>query len=151
MTSMRLVLPLAATGTLLAGSVAAQPAQQGGRTFTVELTGEAEVTAAGVPNQGDLDGTGTAEVTINVGQSRICYSLEVDGIAPATMAHIHEAPANTTGGIVVTLEPPTDGDSSACAEVDKELAKDINKDPSNYYVNVHNADFPAGALRGQLR
>ena len=139
-----LLVPLVATSAL------AQPASEGGRKFTTELTGEAEVTAAGVPNQGDLDGMGTAELTINVGQGRICYSIEVSGIAPAAAAHIHEAPATTTGPIVVPLEAPTDGSSSACATVDRELAKEILKSPADYYVNVHNADFPAGALRGQL-
>ena len=139
-----LLIPMVAT------SAFAQPASQGGRKFTTELTGEAEVTAAGVPNQGDLDGTGTAELTINVGQGRICYSIEVSGIAPAAAAHIHEAPATTTGPIVVPLQAPTDGSSSACATVDRELAKEILKSPADYYVNVHNADFPAGALRGQL-
>ena len=140
-------IPLSAMVTTAA---LAQPASEGGRKFMTELTGEAEVTAAGVPNQGDLDGTGTAELTINVGQGRICYSLEVSGIEPAAAAHIHEAAATTTGPVVVPLQAPTDGDSSACATVDRELAKDILKNPANYYVNVHNAPFPAGALRGQL-
>ena len=135
---------------MLATSAFAQPSSDGGRKFTTELTGEAEVTAAGVPNQGDFDGTGTAELTINVGQGRICYSIEVSGIAPAAAAHIHEAPATTTGPVVVPLQAPTDGSSSACATVDRELAKEILKSPADYYVNVHNADFPAGALRGQL-
>ena len=89
-TYMLLLTPMFAT------SAFAQPASEGGRKFTTELTGEAEVTAAGVPNQGDLDGTGTAELTINVGQGRICYSIQVSGIAPAAAAHIHEAPATTT-------------------------------------------------------
>jgi hypothetical protein len=35
-------------------------------------------------------------------------------------------------------------------EVDRELALAILKHPAAYYVNVHNADFPAGAARGQL-
>ena len=131
-------------------SAVAQPATEGGRKFTTELTGEAEVTAAGVPNQGDLDGTGTATLTLNPGQGRICYTLQVSAIAPAAAAHIHEAPATTTGPVVVPLEAPTDGDSSACATVDRALVKDILKNPADYYVNVHNADFPAGALRGQL-
>jgi hypothetical protein len=35
-------------------------------------------------------------------------------------------------------------------EVDRELALAILKHPADYYVNVHNAEFPAGAARGQL-
>jgi hypothetical protein len=34
--------------------------------------------------------------------------------------------------------------------VTRELARAIIADPSGYYVNVHNATYPAGALRGQL-
>jgi hypothetical protein len=33
---------------------------------------------------------------------------------------------------------------------DRELLKAIASDPEDYYVNVHNADYPAGAVRGQL-
>jgi hypothetical protein len=54
------------------------------------------------------------------------------------------------GPVVVPLEPPTNGAASACAEVDGELALAILKHPSDYYVNVHNGEFPAGAVRGQL-
>ena len=82
----------------------------------------------------------------------LCYELSVSGIAPpATGAHIHEAPPGEAGDVVVTLQPPTtDGFSSGCVEVGRALAKDILKNPSDYYVNVHNAEYPAGALRGQL-
>ena len=34
--------------------------------------------------------------------------------------------------------------------LDKNLLKDIIRNPENYYVNVHNAPFPNGAVRGQL-
>ena len=139
-----------ASATLIATAALSAPANEGGRKFTTELTGEAEVTAAGVPNQGDLDGTGTANITVNIGQARVCYELTVSGIEPATAAHIHEAAPTTTGPVVVPLGAPTGGSSTGCVDVDRELAKEILKTPSDYYVNVHNTPFPNGALRGQL-
>lgn len=122
----------------------------GGRPFSTTLTGEAEVTPAGVPNQGDLDGEGTAHLTLNQGQGEICYELTVSGIAPAGAAHIHVGASTTTGPIVVHFVAPTSGSSSGCVSVDPELIKAIRQNPENYYVNVHNAEFPGGALRGQL-
>lgn len=122
----------------------------GGRPFSATLTGEAEVNSAGVPNQGDLDGVGTAYLTLNQGQGEICYELNVSGIAPATAAHIHVAPSTAPGPVVVPLSAPTNGSSSGCVSVDPELIKAIRQNPENYYVNVHNAEYPAGALRGQL-
>jgi hypothetical protein len=130
-------------GLLIVGTVAAQ----GGRPFFTTLTGEAEV-----PGPGDPDGTGSAALQLNQGQGTICYDLEVSGIDPANAAHIHFiTPGAGRGPVVVPLEPPTDGSSSACAEgVDPELIKAIRQNPENYYVNVHNAAFPDGALRGDL-
>src|SRR5687768_7009438 len=125
-------------------------AADGGRKFTTTLTGEAEVTPEGVPNQGDLDGIGTARLRLNQGQGEICYELNVSGIVPAAAAHIHVGPSTTTGPVVVPLSPPTDGSSSGCVSVDPELIKAIRQNPEEYYVNVHNAAFPGGALRGQL-
>ena len=148
---MKIAIFVAAGTALATAGALAQSVNEGGRKFSIQLTGEAEVTAAGVPNQGDLEGTGTAQVTVNVGQSRVCYELEVDDIAAATAAHIHVGASTTTGAIVVPLDAPSDGDSSGCATVTKELAKQLISNPDNYYVNVHNAEFPGGALRGQLR
>ena len=120
-------------------------ADQGGRQLATTLSGEEEV-----PGPGDPDGGGFATVTVNPGQGVLCYELSVSGIAPATAAHIHEAPPGEAGPVVVPLQPPTGGSSSGCVEVGRALAKDILKNPSDYYVNVHNAEYPAGALRGQL-
>lgn len=116
-----------------------------GRPVTVSMTGPAER-----PGPGDPDGSGTARFWLNPGQERICYSLEVSGIAPATAAHIHVAGPDTPGPVVVPLAAPTDGTSSGCADVERELVLAILGDLGGYYVNVHNADFPAGAVRGQL-
>ena len=137
------ILALALAGPASAAKLGG--ADQGGRLLTTTLTGAKEV-----PGPGDPDGTGFAAVTVNPGQGLVCYELSVSGIAPATGAHIHEAPFGEAGDVVVGLKPPTDGSSSGCVDVGRTLAKDILKDPADYYVNVHNEEYEAGALRGQL-
>ena len=132
----------AASAALIAGTATAA---DGGRKLQTNLTGAAEV-----PGPGDPDGRGTARITVNPGQKQVCYKLSVSNIAPATAAHIHEAAPTAAGPVVVTLGAPTSGTSSGCVTVTRALALEILKDPSDYYVNVHNAAFPAGAVRGQL-
>ena len=139
----RILLPMAAlAGLSFAGAALAD---DGGRPITVQMTGAAER-----PGPGDPDGTGTAEFRINPGQSEVCYTLTVSNIEPATAAHIHRAPPTSAGPIVVHLEAPTDGSSSGCATVTRALAQELIRNPGAFYVNVHNAPFPPGAVRGQL-
>ncbi len=139
-------MPLAVMlGLLAAVALIGSGSANGGRPLTATLLGSSEV-----PVSGDPDGSGTARITVNPGQEEICYELAVEGIAPARAAHIHEAPAGVAGPVEVTLMAPTSGTSSGCASVDREVAKEILKHPEQYYVNVHNAEFPGGALRGQL-
>ena len=101
-----------------------------------------------VPGPGDPDGRGRAFVRLAGGKA--CFVLEWTKINAPIAAHIHVGPVGVAGPVVVPLAPPTNGSASACAEVDRELALAILKRPADYYVNVHNADFPAGAVRGQL-
>lgn len=140
-----LAFSLCGSVAMVGGVAIAEPVAEGGRKFTTTLTGAAEI-----PGPGDPDGAGTARIIVNDGQARVCFELEVTGIAPATAAHIHLAPVGVAGPVVVPLAAPTDGDSSGCVDVPKAGAKAILKNPAAYYVNVHNADFPAGAVRGQL-
>jgi len=120
-------------------------ADEGGRPNTVTLTGAAEA-----PFPGDPDGVGTFQMTVNAGHYEICYTLTVSGVDPSAAAHIHLAPVGSPGPVAVTLVPPTPGSSTGCASVPRALAKNILKNPGDYYVNVHNATYPAGALRAQL-
>ena len=150
MTGKFLAASLLATAALVASSALAQPVSDGGRKFTTELTGEAEVDSTGIPNQGDLDGTGTASVTVNPGQQRICYEITVDGIDAPTRGHIHRAPVGSNGPIAVGFFEPEAVDLDDCVDTTRALAIEIIQHPERFYVNVHNAQFPAGALRGQL-
>lgn len=115
-----------------------------GVTLIAELSGEAEV-----PEAGPIAGGGTATVTI--AGEELCYELHVEAVEEPEAAHIHEGAAGVAGDVVVPLEAPTDGSARGCTEVEQAVAEAILAEPSNYYVNVHNAEFPAGAVRGQLR
>lgn len=132
-----------AAGLTLAGcETVADAVKQG---MTASLTGAQEV-----PGPGDTDGSGTAEITIVDGTDNVCYDLNVRNIAPATAAHIHRGMKGEAGPPVVTLEAPTDGGAEGCVSTPGALADEIEANPVAFYVNVHNAEFPNGAVRGQL-
>lgn len=139
------ILSVAALGLSSVALATSATAGDGGRPITVEMTGAAER-----PGPGDPDGTGTAVFRVNPGQERVCYTLTVANIDPATAAHVHIAPADAPGPVVIPLAAPTNGSSSGCADVDRSLALELIRNPGNYYVNVHNAAYPGGAVRGQL-
>ena len=117
----------------------------GGRPFTTQLSGAAEV-----PIGGDPDGSGTASITLNPGTGQVCYDYTVSNVGPLLAGHIHEAPAGTAGGVVIALPPTSASGGSGCVSADREVILEIIRNPTDYYVNVHNADFRGGALRGQL-
>ncbi|HEY5710676.1 MAG TPA: CHRD domain-containing protein [Allosphingosinicella sp.] len=142
--NMRTLLPVAALAALaLPGLLAAQ---EGGRPYNLTMTGAAER-----PGPGDPDGTGTAEFRVNAGQRRVCYTLVVSNIGTPTAAHIHRAGPESPGPVVVPLTAPAaSGNSHDCATVTRELAQELIQDPGAFYVNVHTAAFPAGAIRAQF-
>jgi hypothetical protein len=92
-------------------------------------------------------GSGSATVTIRIGQAQLCYTLTVSGLTNVTAAHIHRA---SSGAIVVPLATPTNGSSSGCLDVDKALLQEILSSPSAFYINVHTTSFPDGQIRGTL-
>lgn len=135
-----IVATLVAVGVLAIGGVAAA-----GTMLEATLTGAAEV-----PGPGDPDGTGEATLNLMPRQERICYTLTVSNIRPATMAHIHKGTATEAGPIVRELRAPSDGSSEGCVRLSRTKIRMIQNNPSGYYVNVHNKPFPNGAVRGQL-
>ena len=115
--------------------------------LAVTLTGLQEV-----PGPGDPDGTGTSEVRVEPALSRVCWRLTVRQIDPATAAHIHRGAAGTAGPPVVPMTAPdAAGQSQGCAAIDPQLARELSTRAHEFYINVHNAAYPGGAIRGQLR
>ena len=131
------------------------------------LSGDKEV-----PGPGDPNGMGRAKVRVFPQQEKVCFRLRWEHIEAPTAAHIHVGSKREAGGVVVTLfmtsaspaEPPTLPETltgvQGCSDMvstegthfesNTQLLRSIKRHPGRYYVNVHNLDFPAGAIRGQL-
>lgn len=99
---------------------------------------------------GDPDGSGKFAGFVDLDYGRLCYTLSVAGIATPTAAHIHKGAPGAAGEAVLTLTTPTYMQNQTCTPIDAALATDLIANPAAYYVNVHNAEFPGGAIRAQL-
>jgi hypothetical protein len=142
-----LALSFAASACLIASAALAGSGVDGGtRRFSADLTGAAEI-----PGPGDTDGKGKAILELDAAHDHLCYKLRAEGIDEATMAHIHKGAAGVAGDVAAKLEPPAKGVSGSCIQIAPELTQGLMKKPGDYYVNVHNAAFPNGAIRGQVK
>ena len=100
----------------------------------------------------DADGTGTAKLTLDPAAGTACWDITVTNIAAVTQSHIHIGAAGASGDVVVPLDVDGfTGSSTGCTQnVAANTLQAVIDGPAGYYVNVHNADFPGGAIRGQL-
>jgi hypothetical protein len=102
---------------------------------------------------------------VATGRQRVCFTVAWTRIAPPIFAHIHRGPVGVNGPVVVLFFdvpelpgaptaalPDTVSAAAGCVGgQDPTLLRDIRRHPRQYYANVHNLEFPAGAIRGQLR
>ena len=140
---MKPLVPLA----LLLASLALSPIGWS-QTLGAVLTGAQEA-----PGPGDEDGFGHATVSFNAARDVVTITTSVSGIGTPTAAHIHEGAAGVPGNVVVGFAgatAPLVNGAAVSVAVDPTLANSILANPSGFYVNVHTAAFPAGAIRGQL-
>ena len=121
-------------------------ATSGGVGLPVALAGETEIPA------GDPVATGSATIRLRRGQAQVCYRIDVDNLAsPAAAAHIHRGAEGSVGAVVVPLGTPgATGAVRGCARASRTVVRQILAARGRFYVNVHTAEFPGGAVRGQL-
>ena len=139
------VLALVAALTIPAADAAA-PVQ-----LSAQLKGNEEV-----PGPGDPNGKGEAFVNVKRKKRKVCFQLEFKKIGPPTAGHIHKGAEGDAGPVKVLLfeDPeglPVPGAVEGCArDVKRRLIRKLAKRPAKFYVNLHNEEYPDGAIRGQL-
>jgi len=111
--------------------------------FEIALKGPNESPAAPSSNKG------TVELTLNAKTGKVCWEFKLAHIdVKPNQAHIHTGRRGVSGNIVVPLGAGYK--RQGCTTASKALVRSILRCPAGFYVNVHNAKHPLGAMRGQL-
>jgi hypothetical protein len=111
--------------------------------FNVKLLGKNEV-PKGAPN-----GSASAKIRLLGTTGKVCWAFtKLKGFTSPSAAHIHKGKKGTAGPIVVPFGSAFK--RSGCVTTPAATIAAIQKSPTSYYVNIHNAKYPNGAVRGQL-
>ena len=140
-------LALIISAALFASLTVAGPASAAGVKLEAKLKGSQE------PSGGDPNGSGTAEVNANKKKKKVCFTLTYKKIDDPVAAHIHFGEKGEDGPIVIPLEESTfpSGASGCVKNLDRDLIKELTKNPKGFYANIHTDLFPGGAIRGQFK
>ncbi|WP_433327320.1 CHRD domain-containing protein [Spirillospora sp. CA-294931] len=121
--------------------------------LAASLQGRNEVPAADGSAVGDRDGR--AHAVLRIQGDRVWYALRWQNIAAPTAGHIHLGARGVNGAVKVpffagTLPGSARAVAGSVQVTDKETLKQIKDNANGFYANLHTADFPGGAVRGQL-
>ena len=145
----KLILTLTALSALAALIPALAVAGQNTVELTASLKGKEEV-----PEPGDPNGKGDVQIFLKAKREKVCFNLEISKLDPVTAGYIHKGVEGVAGKVKVTLfetEIAGDGAYEGCVQnVKSKLIKKIALVPEKFYVNLHTAEYPDGAIRGQL-
>jgi hypothetical protein len=126
----------------------------GGTILVASLRGADEVPVAGGPAVGDRDGA--ALEFVRVKGDKVSVAVTWRGTGRPTLLHIHRGPKGANGGVKVDfsklLEKGVKGHTvvGSVKVTDTALLSRLKSDPGAFYANLHTAEFPGGAVRGQL-
>jgi hypothetical protein len=134
--------------------------------FTAHLSGGNETPSIRTPGQG--------EFTANISGGTVSFTFSWSDLTTTpTVAHIHFAKTRVAGGVIAFLcggggQPACPGGTSGSisgtitgANIQAIPAQGVNAgdfdaltdalNTGDAYVNIHDANFPAGELRGQIK
>lgn len=140
----------AALVTALPLLLAASPVAAAIITFNLGMDGAQEVPSG----TGDPDGSAFGTLSLNDVTGQISWSITYANIEDPVAMHIHPGAMGSEGGPLVTLTVVANGPdpNPLVGSVTPFLTttQSIIANPLDFYVNIHTASFPDGAVRGQV-
>jgi hypothetical protein len=124
-----------------------------------KVSGAARLEATLAPDpEGDPALSGSADLVVTPRRGRICFEIDLDesvkGADTVVAVHIHP------GDVAESCDaqdcaPPIDLEFAdeglrGCARAGRQLLSSLVDEPGQFYLHVHTARFPKGAVRGQL-
>ena len=112
--------------------------------YRLKLSGAAE-TSGGAPA-----GAGDAIIAFH-GTSVVCWRFaHLHGFTGATSARVYAGSKDKDGKVVASLSTGPQLHHQGCRHAHPSVLSAIERRPQDYYVNIHSAQHPRGAVRAQL-
>lgn len=130
--------------------------------YNVSLNGQNEI-IGGAPS-GDLDGFAIGTITLDAGSggstATASWNFTLGNLAatPVSDFHIHTGTAVQQGGVIIgfgvnlgagDVLNATQFTGSRTGLNSTNMAT-VMANPTGFYLNLHNSEFPGGAVRGQI-
>jgi hypothetical protein len=130
------------------------PANASDATFYGSVLTGANVATAGGPTMAGNKG-GSAVALVSIQGDEVSFAFTWKGIDTPTSGHIHAGAKGVNGGVKINFfsKKLPDGSSSVIGTTkvsDEQTLASLRSNPQQYYFNLHTAEFPDGAIRGQV-
>jgi hypothetical protein len=136
----RLIVGLALAAVLAPAAFALPRAMH--PTLGATLAGKNEVP------KGSPTAHGIVNLNLKAGAGQVCWTFQLAGVSKPLVAHIHKGRAGISGPVFIALGKTYK--AKGCAAAPKKMIEAVETNPNAFYVNVHNAKYPAGVVRGTL-
>ena len=111
---------------------------------SARLTGSAET-----PKKGEEGASARVVIKLDAAKGRACWQFSaLKKVESPTASHIHKGKKGKAGPVAVPLGGKFK--AKGCISASKGTIRSIEANPSAFYVNIHNAEYPDGVVRGQL-
>jgi hypothetical protein len=118
-------------------------------TYSISLSGASGVSGTYPAPAGAPNGSGLAVISINAATRELCWQFsQLKNVTAPTVARIYRLAGPTTWRYGYTLGRPFK--SSGCLPENWIILGFLGAKPQQFWVSIHTAQFPGGAVRGQV-